>query len=77
MAVEIELVGGPADAKRIVVDADPMSPPKSIELDGMPPVDWSAPAEEQVPFRKLRYVRAVNPLDEGPLWHYRYDGPEA
>ena len=75
MAVAIQLVGGPADTLRIVFDADRLLLPGVIELDGVPPVDQSAPPEERVQAQKLRYVRAVNPLDEGPLYHY--DGADA
>ena len=75
-AVEVELVGGPADGMRHVVQGDPMDPPVTIEVKQAP--DWreieNLSPDELVPVRTLTYRRTPNPGNEGPLWHYRYNG---
>lgn len=71
MAVEVELLGGPQDGTRTVIDADPMNPPLQIETLHLPELNWSTvDDDEYIHFRKLVYQRTVGPAD-GPLWVYR------
>lgn len=62
MSVGIQFVGGPADGQLLVIPADPMNPPRLYEdlvsANG----------------HRLIYRREVNPGDDGPLWHYHYEG---
>ncbi|KUN37691.1 hypothetical protein AQJ30_15515 [Streptomyces longwoodensis] len=58
--VGVQFVGGPADGRLLAIPGDPWNPPHTYELRN-PDGD------------RLMYVRALNPGDDGPLWHYRYD----
>lgn len=71
MSVEVQFFGGPADGRVSVIDGDPMNAPDHVELMQAPEIDWTAP--EPMPIVKLRYLREVNPRDDGPLWRYRYE----
>lgn len=78
MGVEVELIGGPADGQRRVIDADPMHPPIFITMKQAPSMREieklaAADPDAPVPMRTLVYARIVNPTDDGPLWHYRYE----
>ncbi|MGW2100399.1 hypothetical protein ACWCPX_22385 [Streptomyces olivaceoviridis] len=59
-SVGIQFVGGPADGRVLAIPGDPWNPSHTYELRN---------AEGQ----RLFYRREVNPGDDGPLWHYRYD----
>lgn len=75
-AVEVQLVGGPANGHLTVIEGDPMDPPATVEVAVLPELNWTALAQqsdEVVLFRKALYRRAVSPLDDGPLWQYLYD----
>ncbi|MGK9463937.1 hypothetical protein ACSLFT_28485 [Streptomyces sp. G6] len=75
MSVEVELVGGAADGKRLAVGGDPMNPPTTIELLAAPAASWhDFDGDEQTLFRKALYRREANTSNDGPLWRYRYDG---
>lgn len=63
MSVEIQFVGGPADGTLLVIPAtDPTNPPKVYDQL----ITQSG--------ARLTYRRTVNPGDDGPLWHYIYEG---
>ena len=75
MAVEVEFVGGPADGVHRVLDDDPYSPPKTVEVKMvLDVVGEDAGTGKPVGLQMLVYRRAVNPADEGPAWIYCYDG---
>lgn len=65
MSVGIQFVGGPADGTLLVIPGDPMDPPKVY--------DEIISAQTGC---RLAYRRTVNPGDDGPLWHYVYEGEE-
>ncbi|QDN57371.1 hypothetical protein [Streptomyces sp. S1D4-20] len=74
MSVEIELVGGPADGKQLVINGDPMDPPLTTELLAPEDFNWREFEAGRAPeTRKLLYRREANAADNGPLWLYRYD----
>lgn len=74
MSVEVQFVGGPADAKLLVIDGDPMNPPLTTEVLQPTPLNWNElDAGVVPPIRKALYRREVNDADDGPLWLYRYD----
>lgn len=81
MSVEIQLVGGPADGKLVVIPGDPMDPPLTWEVYGAPSGrTWATAKQGQATgagMSRLIYRREVNPEDDGPLWLYRYDEPTA
>lgn len=74
MSVDIQLVGGPADGREVVISGDPMNPPPTTEVLVSEAVNWRQLDSGQVPeIRKALYRRRVNAADDGPLWLYRYD----
>jgi hypothetical protein len=74
VTVEIELVGGPADKTRIVIDSDPLDPRTTVEMCQEPSARELDPATPLPPGRRLVYRRAEpSPDDHGPLWRYRFE----
>jgi hypothetical protein len=84
MCVEIELVGGIVDGKRLTICCDPMNPDPVIEVAEPLPVKLvplPAPGEMPDPsgsFQRVRYARDLEPTraDTGPLWLYRRQAPQ-
>ena len=76
MSVEIELVGGPADGRRVVVEGDPMDPPLVHEVFQARSGNVWATGKQGQPtgagMAKHVYRREVNAGDSGPLWRYLY-----
>jgi hypothetical protein len=69
-SAEVEFSGGPADGKRLVVQADEDGSPAPIfKTPGIPAEVFSA--DEPPP---ELYRLDVNPADDGPLWLYRHLG---
>ncbi|MFE2424665.1 hypothetical protein [Streptomyces hokutonensis] len=60
-AVGIQFVGGPADGQLLTIPGDPFNPPHTYEL-------------RNIHGHRLIHRRHVNPGDDGPLWHYHYEG---
>lgn len=74
MSVGIQLVGGPADGREVVIDGDPMNPPPTTEVLVPETPSWRENGARRVPeIRKALYQREANPSDDGPLCLYRYD----
>jgi len=73
-SVVIEYVGGPADStqQHVMVDTDGF-PPVSIRIFGSPhPLQPVPNPDEPIKVPVYVYDRHPSPLDDGPLWHYRY-----
>ncbi|MEU5181101.1 hypothetical protein AB0G49_13725 [Streptomyces longwoodensis] len=76
MCVEIELVGGAADGRRLAV-CNPMNPPSSLRVPAPAPlrsITGTAQAPDDIPaLTVLLYVRDELPSssDSGPHWYYR------
>lgn len=66
-AVEIELEGGPAHGRRLVVNGDPMDPPFALKVLADPDIRFFEDLKVVV------YKREPSRRDDGPLWVYKYD----
>lgn len=64
-SVEIELFGGPAHGRHVVIPGDPMDPPATYEMQ-------QAPARHDTEPRRLIYRRDFDTLGK-TLWVYRYE----
>ena len=79
MSVEIELVGGPADGRRLAIQGDPMDPPltHNVYQAGHSGNVWATGKQDghtPGPGMSLHlYRREANRGDDGPLWQYRHD----
>ncbi|MGC5236858.1 hypothetical protein [Streptomyces albogriseolus] len=77
MSVEIELVGGPADGRRLAILGDPFDPPPDIKVAELLPGALHAHRDDADPdrpaFRVIRYDRDRTPVNhaDGLIWHYR------
>jgi hypothetical protein len=75
-------IGGPMDGKtqELPLNSDGL-PPAEIpcEVRDAGELNWNEPVEEQLErgelFKTLKYIRTVNPRDEGPLVLYIADDP--
>ena len=78
MIVEIELVGGPADGRRLAIQGDPMDPPlthKVFQAVHSGHV-WATGRQDQSPGAGMTlhlYRRKASLSDDGPLWQYCHD----
>jgi hypothetical protein len=81
MCVEIELVGGPADGRRLPLCGDPMNPQPTIDVaELLPMAPLTDPAQPPGPapvFQRVRYARDPEPTRAatGPMWLYRRQAP--
>ncbi|WSB58636.1 hypothetical protein OIE90_33450 (plasmid) [Streptomyces cellulosae] len=75
MSVEIELVGGSADGRRLAVPGAPFDPPPDIKVAELLPGALHAHRDDadRPAYQVVRYDRDRTPVDhtDGPLWHYR------
>ncbi|MFK0018210.1 hypothetical protein [Streptomyces sp. NPDC090798] len=78
MSVEIELLGGPADGRRIAIQGDPLDPPlthkvfQAVHSGNV----WTTGRQDQSSSAGMTlhlYRREVNRGDDGALWLYRHD----
>jgi hypothetical protein len=78
MSVEIELVDGPADGRRIAIQGDPMDPPlthKVFQARHSGSV-WATGRQDQTSGAGMDlhlYRREASRSEDGPVWLYRHD----